>query len=133
MKRFNAIQKEMILAGVPKRVINSAEARALVNIMNQDEEIQGCVQGLYAEGIGIVVATSSRLLIINKSFFWTRLEDESYAMVNSVLYKRGIFFGKLYLSTRARQYTFNVLNSDPIDPFVSLLDYKMRIHGRSDM
>lgn len=130
MKRYTTIQKEMALSGAPRRVLRSAEARALTKVLNNDEEIQGCVQGLYAEGLGLLIATNSRLLIINKSFFWTRVEDESYPMINSILYKEGILFGKLHLSTRANQYTFNVLKSDPVEPFISLIDSKMRTHSR---
>ena len=133
MKRFHAIQKELAIAGVPKRILKSREAGALVNIMNKDEGILACIQGLYEEGAGLVIATTSRLLIVNKSFLWTRMEDESYAMVNSILYKKGIFFGKLILSTRARQYTFNVFKNDPIEPFISIIDNKMRQYGHVNL
>ena len=130
MKQITAIRKELAIAGVPKRVMNSREVQALTNILSPDEQIIACVQGLYSEGIGIVVGTSSRLLIVNKSFFWTKLEDESYAMINSVLYKRGVFFGKLFLSPRARHYVFNVLTKDPIEQFISFIDSQMRRHSR---
>lgn len=112
--------------------MRSQEVGALVNILNKDEGILACVQGLYEEGLGLITATSSRLLIVNKSFLWTRMEDESYAMINSILYKKGLFFGKLLLSTRARQYTFNVLKSDPIESFISVIDSKMRAHARPE-
>jgi hypothetical protein len=133
MKRLNSIQKELALAGVPKRVLKAAEVQALVNVMHSDEEIQGCIQGLYAEGLGLVVATNTRLLIINKSFLWSRVEDESYAMINSILYKQGLILGKVLLSTRAREYTFTVLKSDPIQSFMSLIDSKMRTQTRPQM
>ncbi len=129
MKRFSAIEKELALAGVPRRILRASETRAMTGILNQDETIVGCIQGLYEEGIGLVVATNARLLIINKSFFWTRVEDESYAMINSVLYKKGVMFGKFFLSTRARKYTFNVLKFDPIEDFLSIIDSKMRLHS----
>lgn len=111
--------------------MRSQEAGALVNILNHDEGILAVVQGLYEEGLGLAIATTSRLLIVNKSFFWTRMEDESYAMINSVIYKKGVFFGKLHLHTRAGKYTFNVLKSDPIEPFITTLDNKMRQYGQS--
>lgn len=130
MKQFSAIEKELAIAGVPKRIIRSAEARALTSIMERDESILNCIQGLYSEGLGIVVATSNRLLIINKSFLWTRMEDESYAVVNSIKYKKGVVFGKVMLSTRARRYVFNVLKNDPIESFISTIDSKMRYHGQ---
>jgi hypothetical protein len=133
MKRFSAIQKELAIAGVPKRILRSSEARALSTILNIDEEVHACVQGFYSEGLGLVVATNARLLIINKSFLWTRVEDESYAMINSVLYKRGLLFGKLHLSTRSRRYTFNVLVKDRVESFISLIDNKMRKHSRAEV
>lgn len=126
MKRFSSIQHELALAGSPKRIMRSGEARALTGIMSDDEEIMACIQGLYDEGIGLIVATNSRLLIVNKSFLWQRMEDEAYAMINSVIYKQGIFFGKVILATRARRYTFNVLKSDPIGPFIAYIDSMMR-------
>ena len=132
MKSFNAIEKELALCAAPRRVVRSAEARALANILNKDEEIQACIQGLFSEGIGIIVATNSRLLIVNKSFLWTRIEDESYAMINSILYKRGLVLGKLELSTRSHNYTFNVFKNDPIEPFMSYVDSKMRTYARAD-
>jgi hypothetical protein len=133
MKRFSSIQKELAIAGVPKRIFRTQEARALENILDDNENIIGCIQGLYSEGFGLVVATNARLLIVNKSFLWTRIEDESYAMVNSVLYKRGVILGKLTLSTRARQYIFTVLVKDPINSFISIIDNKMRKHSQSRM
>lgn len=131
MKRFSSIQKELAISGVPRRVLRSREAMALENIMIENENILSCVQGLYEEGLGLIVATNSRLLIINKSFLWTRMEDESYAMINSILYKRGFIFGKLKLSTRAREYIFNVLTKDQIEAFISIIDSKMRQHGNA--
>lgn len=130
MKRLTAIQKEMAIAGVPKRLLSSSETKALTSIMEDDEVVLGCVQGIYNEGLGIVVATNTRLLIVNKSFLWTRMEDESYAMINSIKYKKGVVFGKIILSTRARRYTFNVLVKDPIASFISIIDNKMRHHGQ---
>ena len=130
MKKASAIQKELAIAGVPKRVRNSGEVQALSNILEPDETVLGCMQGLYSEGLGIIVATSTRLLVVNKSFLWTRVEDESYAVVNHVKYKKGILFGKVTLSSRGRKYVFNVLNSDPISSFTSVIDNKMRYHGQ---
>lgn len=130
MKSANAIQKELAIAGVPRRVRNSGEVRALKDILEPDETVLGCIQGLYSEGLGIIVATSTRLLIINKSFFWTRMEDESYAVINHVKYKKGIMFGKVTLASRGHKYVFNVLNSDPISSFTSVIDNKMRYHGQ---
>lgn len=133
MKRFNSIQKELAIAGVPRRILKTQEVRGLVNILGENESILGCVQGLYSEGIGLIVATNSRLLIINKSFLWTKMEDESYAMINSILYKKGLVFGQLTLATRARRYMFNVLKRDPIEMFIEIIDAKMRQHGQARM
>jgi hypothetical protein len=126
MKQLRSIRKELAIAGAPRRVIRSGEALALMRILSPDEEIVSWIQGLYSEGLGLVIATNSRLLIINKSFFWQRVEDESYSMVNSVIYKRGVFLGKVILSTRARLYTFTTLKKDPIESFVSFIDSMMR-------
>lgn len=127
MKQIASIKKELAISGAPRRVLRSAEVSALSQIMSHDEEIMISMQGLYDEGIGLIVATNARLLIVNKSWFWQRVEDESYSMVNSVVYKQGILLGKVYLSTRARRYTFTVLKSDPIESFVSFIDRMMRL------
>jgi hypothetical protein len=126
MKSLASIKKELAISGAPGRVMRSGEARLLPNILSHDEEIMAWVQGLFDEGLGLVVATNARLLIINKSFFWQRVEDESYSMVNSIKYKKGVVFGKLILSTRARRYTFTILKHDPIESFVSFIDSMMR-------
>lgn len=126
MKSLRSIHKELAMSGAPRRVLRSGEARALANILSPDEEIIACFQGFYDQGVGLVVGTNIRLLIINKSFFWQRLEDETYAMINSILYKRGVFLGKVVLATRARRYSFTVLKSDPIETFISFIDGMMR-------
>ena len=59
-----------------------------------------------------------------------RLDDKAYSAINSIKYKKGVFFGKVILYSRGRRYQFHVLNSDPIASFVSIIDSKMRFHGQ---
>jgi len=83
------------LSGLQK-YLGRKEIKELPNILWPDEKIENLVQGTYANGNGILVATTKRLVFVNKGLmFGLKVEDFPYEKISSVQYETGLVFGKL--------------------------------------
>lgn len=87
------------LDGVSK-FFGKKEIKELPNILWEDEELEKLVQGYYAKGNGILVATNKRLIFIDKGLFYgLRVEDFPYDKISSIQYSTGMMFGKITIFT----------------------------------
>lgn len=87
------------LDGVSK-LFGRKEIKELPNILWEDETLEALVQGYYAKGQGILVATNKRLIFINKGMlFGMKVEDFPYDKISSIQYETGLFLGKIIIFT----------------------------------
>lgn len=76
------------------------EIKELPNILWHDEEVKGLIQGFYNNGNGLLVATNSRLIFINKKLLGgIVVEDFPYDKISSIQYETGLMFGKITIYT----------------------------------
>ncbi|HVY79313.1 MAG TPA: PH domain-containing protein [Solirubrobacterales bacterium] len=77
------------------RVLGRKEIKQLPNILWEDERVERIVQGVYNDGLGVLVATNKRLVFVDKGLFGLRVEDFPYDKVSSIEYKTGALTGKI--------------------------------------
>lgn len=78
------------------RLFGRREIKELPNILWDDEDLRDIVQGLYDNGQGILVATTRRLVFVNKGMVYgLKVEDFSYDRVTSIQYETKMMFGTI--------------------------------------
>lgn len=76
------------------------EIKELPNILWGEEIVENIIQGTYNNGNGILVATNSRLVFVDKGLLYgLKVEDFSYDKISSIQYETGILMGKLTIFT----------------------------------
>lgn len=89
--RAATIQQELKDAGVQPGFLGRKEINELPKILNQDEKVISLVPGVYNKGFGILVATSKRLIFIDKGLIYgLKIEDFGLDKVSSIQYSSGI-------------------------------------------
>lgn len=71
------------------------ELKVLAEILREDEMLEYVAQGLYKNGLGLLCATSKRLLFIDKGFFSLKMEEFPLKSVSSVSFESGMMYGKI--------------------------------------
>jgi len=77
-------------------LLGRKEIKELPSILWEDEIVEKLIQGLYANRVGILVATNKRLIFVDKGLIYgVRVEDFSYDKISSIQYETGLLFGKI--------------------------------------
>ena len=74
-----------------------SEVKYLPEVIHDDEKIIGLVEGFYkdAEGNGLLVATTKRVIFIYKGWLSSKVEDFLYTKISSIQYESGIISGEI--------------------------------------
>ena len=81
--------KESVLSNRSFRLFGRSEYKELLKLLSEDETVYEIIYGYYQGGSGLLVATSKRLMLIDKQPFYTNLEDISYRHISDVACKLG--------------------------------------------
>jgi hypothetical protein len=92
--------------GLVYRFLGRPETIELANILNQEESIHHCTFGFYQGGSALLVATNSRLLLVDKRPFFLNLEDIRYEMINEVDFSGRLLDAAVSLHTGSKQLRF---------------------------
>lgn len=78
-------------------LLGKREISDLPNILRDDEQVRGALQGLYGGGQGLLVATDRRLVFVDKKLIGNRVrvEDFPYDSISSIQYELKIMFAKV--------------------------------------
>lgn len=66
------------------RMFGRAEIRELRRILQDGEKVLHCVYGFYQGGSGLLVATSERVILIDKRSFYLNIEDMKFDTLRHV-------------------------------------------------
>lgn len=106
MVAYEEVQKQLHALGLRFRFFGKAETRELSHIMNDGEQIQHCNFGYYQGGSALLVATNTRLLLIDKRPFFLNLEDIRYEMINEVDFAGRLLDATVSLHTGNKRLAF---------------------------
>ena len=75
-------------------LLGRREINDLPNILRDDEQVRGALQGLYGGGQGLLVATDRRLVFVDKKLIGNRVkvEDFPYDSISSIQYELKMLF-----------------------------------------
>ena len=104
------------------------ETQTLPLIIHPNERILGIVYGRYkqdedrAAGRGALVATDSRVLLVDKKPLYIKCGEISYRVVSAITYTRVGFSGTITLHTRLGDITMHTLNQTCAHNFVEAIE-----------
>jgi hypothetical protein len=111
------------------------ETHRLAAIIHATEQIVGIVYGHYTlandkiTGRGALVATSQRLLLLDKKPMFEKRDEISYGVVSAVSYVKAGIGGTVVLHTRIGDISVRTLNKACARSFVEAIESKLFIKG----
>ena len=107
------------------------ETHTLPYIVHPNEHIKGIVYGKYshngarpAHGRGALVATDSRILLIDKKPLFLKCDELAYRVVSGVTYTKVGIAGTVTLHTKAGDIHVRTLNQKCADRFLAAIEAK---------
>ena len=106
MVQYKYLKKELDDLGFSFKFFGKAEVKELATVLNEGEQIFSCVFGFYEGGSALLVATDSRLLLIDKRLFFVNFEDIRYEMIQKVDFSGGILEAFIRIHTSSKKLQF---------------------------
>lgn len=115
--------KKLKFGGSP---LNQAELRELPSILHENEKILECVNGFYEGGIALLVATDSRLLLVDKKpLNYLNVEDLRFDMINEIDYSHRLMGATITISTGSKALKFKSYNQARLRNLIGLVQERM--------
>lgn len=106
MVTVQEVEKQLVRIGCHYKLWGSTEVAELSGILMDGEQIVQAVNGYYEGGFGLLVATSVRVLIIDKKPFTMNVEDLRYEMITEVTYGARFVTATMHISLPTRTVYF---------------------------
>jgi hypothetical protein len=107
---------------------NQAEIRELPHILHEHENIEECVNGFYEGGVALLVATDSRMLLIDKKpLNFLTVEDLRFDMINEIDYSHRLMGATITISTGSKTLKFNSLNQPRLRKLIGRVQERMSL------
>jgi len=109
------------------------EVNELPNILFANESVLDIVQGTYSNNNGILVATESRLIFIDKGLIYgLKVEDFPYDKITSIQYETGLILGKIIIMASGNRAEIDNVNKVRVKPFSDFTRTQISNHGKSN-
>jgi hypothetical protein len=83
-----------------KQILKRKEIKEISRIIAENEKLDNIIQGIYNNGIGILISTNRRLVFIDKGLLYgLKVEDFPLDKISSIQYETGLLMGKLKIHT----------------------------------
>jgi hypothetical protein len=103
-----------------------SEVRELHRIVMEDEEIYECVNGMYEGGFALLVATDSRVLLIDKKpLNYLTVEDLRFDMINELDYSHRLLGAHITISAGSKSLTFKSYNQPRLRKLITHVQHCM--------
>lgn len=131
MQTITKVQKQLQRIGDKGKLFNQSERRELTNILFENECIEHIVDGRYAGGFGLLVATDRRIILIDKKPFFLTLEDLRYEMISDVMFNNRLLNSSMLIGTFNKSITFVAFNHLKLRAMTSFIQEKV-MDSRND-
>ena len=103
-----------------------SEVRELHCILMEGEEIYECVNGMYEGGFALLVATDSRVLLIDKKpLNYLTVEDLRFDMINELDYNHRLLGAHINISAGSKSLTFKSYNQPRLRKLITHVQHCM--------
>lgn len=106
------------------------EIKELPNILWDDEAVVGMITGTYNSKIGVLFATTKRLIFVDKGLlFGLKVEDFPYDKITSIQYETGMFMGKITIFASGNKAELKDATKDLVRVFAETVRAKIENKG----
>ncbi len=103
-----------------------SEIRELPHILMSDEVIYECVNGMYEGGFALLVATDSRVLLVDKKpLNYLTVEDMRFEMINELDYSHRLIGAQINISAGAKNLKFKSYNQQRLRKLITHVQHEM--------
>ena len=103
-----------------------SEVRELHRILMEGEEVYECVNGMYEGGFALLVATDSRVLLIDKKpLNYLTVEDLRFDMINELDYSHRLLGAHITISAGSKSLTFKSYNQPRLRKLITHVQHCM--------
>lgn len=124
------IKQELAAAGISKMGLRSFGSRYLPQIIHQDEHIGGVVYGRQTSDTALLVATTQRILFLDKKPLFVDENEVSYDVVSGISFSHAGFGSTLTLHTRIEDYTLHTLNQKAARNFMEFVENQTQVRSQ---
>lgn len=103
------------------------EINELHNILSKNESVLGLVKGSYQQRTGILAATESRVIFVDKGLIGLKVEEFNYKRINSIQYETGMLFGKIIIHGSGNSALIDNVDKGRIKYFVDFVREKIEV------
>jgi general stress protein 26 len=126
------IKRELAKAGMTAYGQLKMSSRHLPKIIAQDEHIEGVAYGWRGGGLAMLVATSQRIIYIERRPLFTSVDDLSYDIVAGVRIMDAGLFPSVDLHTRMGDYVLTYVNPTCAHRFARYIESRIeRLPGQT--
>ncbi len=133
------INAAIIALGADRYDLLLPETHHLPTIIHDDEQIIGIVYGAYTQvnvhvsGRGVLIATTQRVLLLDKKPLFERRDELSYGVISGVSYSRAGIASTVVLHTRIGDITLRTLNKTCAQSFIQAIELKLFIRSQNNV
>jgi len=133
--RQKVLEAELRTLGADRYDLLLPETHALPLLLQNEERLLGIVCGRYkqtendAQGRGALVATNSRVLLIDKKPLYMRYEELPYYNISAITYSRVGPSGVVTLYSRVGSINIHTLNQTCAQIFVRAIEEHILVPG----
>jgi hypothetical protein len=137
--RTEQIKAVLVALGADQYDMWLPETHRLAMIIHANEQILGVVYGHYIQasakitGRGALVATTDRVMLLDKKPMFEKCDEMSYGVISAVSYTKAGIAGTVVLHTRMGDISVRTLNKTCAQSFVEAIESKIFVKERSDV
>ncbi len=110
------------------KFLGRREIKELPSILWENENVENIIQGNYNNGNGVLVATTKRLIFVDKGLVKLKVEDFPYDKISSLQYETGIIFGKITVFTSGNRAEIKNTTKNETKPFAEYVRARVTKH-----
>ncbi|HVX24132.1 MAG TPA: PH domain-containing protein [Candidatus Saccharimonadales bacterium] len=120
------VEKELKKIKFDRHGWGRGEVSELHNILLPDEEIYECVNGMYENGFALLVATSIRVLLVDKKpLNFLSVEDFRFDMISEIDYSHRLMGAHISVSTGSKNLQFTSINQPRLRKLITHVQHCM--------
>ena len=132
MPTLEQIQEQVKHLDSASQFLGRREIKELPNILLADENIEAIIQGTYNAGNGILVATSKRLIFVDKGLLYgLKIEEFPFDKISSVQYSTGLLLGDLTIFASGNKAKIDNVDNKTVRSFGDYIRNKLSIRDQA--
>jgi hypothetical protein len=125
MLSLEQVEEQLKNAGCNFRFWGRPEIRELPRLLMPGETIKHCVNGRYDGGFATLCVTNHRVLLIDRKFLFTNIEDIRFDMISELNYSSQVFDGTVHISTPSRKLRFVSFNRSGLQKLITFTQVRV--------